>query len=76
MGRNTTPMKQIINNYVVRLEKVAGMLSPQEREAILYFLKDLDETTSLLSHTGVVDPLEVLLIHFLRKLGRGYFKPI
>ncbi len=74
MGRTTTPVKQVVNSYVVRLREVADMLDPREREAVLVFLNDLDETASLLSHIGVVDPLEVLITHILRKCGRGCFR--
>lgn len=74
MGRTTTPLRQLVDNYVERLKRVSTMLSRQEREAVLEFLSDLDNTASILSHEGVVDPLEVFLVHLLRKLGRGCFK--
>lgn len=75
MGRTTTPVRQLITNYVRRLEKASLMMDPKEREAILKFLDDIDDTASLLSHEGVVDPLEVLITHLLRKLSSNCLKP-
>lgn len=69
MGRTTTPLRQVVYRYVERLERVAELLGPEFERGLESFLEDLDETISAFSHTGAVDPLEVLLAHTIRKLA-------
>uniref|UniRef100_A0A7C2BKH6 Uncharacterized protein n=1 Tax=Thermosphaera aggregans TaxID=54254 RepID=A0A7C2BKH6_9CREN len=70
MGRSTPSLWISVSEYVERLRKISEMLPGDERERILRFLDDIESTISLCMHTGVADPLEVLFIHLIRKMGK------
>lgn len=70
MGRTTPSLWSSVSEYVERMRKISEMLPTEEREFMEYLLEDVESTISLCMHTGVVDPLEVLLIHFARRIGR------
>ncbi|MEM1634772.1 MAG: hypothetical protein QXF49_07460 [Thermosphaera sp.] len=70
MGRTTPSLRSSVSEYVERLRKISEMLPSKEKEFMNCLLEDIESTISLCMHTGVADPLEVLLIHFIRKLGR------
>ena len=70
MGRNTPSLRTVVNEYSERLRKIAEVLPFEERVFLEEYLKDLDYTLSLCMHTGVADPLEVFLIHLIRKLSK------
>lgn len=70
MGRNTTSLKVIVNRYVERVKKLSLLLPLEEKVFVEDFLRDLDSTISICGHTGVEDPLEVLLIHLIRKIAQ------
>lgn len=68
MGRNTTPLRAVVREYVERLRRTAEVLPPGERALVEKYLEDIEVTLSACTHAGVVDPIEVFLVHFLRKL--------
>jgi hypothetical protein len=70
MGRSTPSLWISVSEYVERLRKISEMLPKDERGKILCFLEDLESTISFCMHTGVVDPLEVLFVHLIRKMDK------
>lgn len=69
MGRTTPSLRVIIREYIDRLKKTSEILPDNEQELIREYLEDIESTMSLAMHAGVVDPVEVLLLHLLRRLG-------
>ncbi|MEM0368718.1 MAG: hypothetical protein QXS24_02740 [Desulfurococcaceae archaeon] len=70
MGRNTPSLRVVVNEYTSRLRKIAEALPPNERSFFEKYLEDLDSTLSICMHIGIVDPLEVFIVHLIRKLSR------
>ncbi|MEM0004477.1 MAG: hypothetical protein QXE10_02465 [Desulfurococcaceae archaeon] len=70
MGRNTPSLRVIVNEYVERMRRIAEILPPDERSFLEDYLEDLDSTLSICMHTGVADPLEVFLVHLIRKVSK------
>lgn len=70
MGRSTPSLKAIVNEYIARLEKIIETLPEDEKQFFKQYLNDIETTLSICMHTGVVDPLEVLIIHLIRKLSK------
>lgn len=68
MGRTTPSLRMVIREYIDRLRKTAEMLPGGEQEVIREYLEDIESTVSMAMHTGIADPVEVLLLHLLRKL--------
>lgn len=68
MGRTTPSLRVLVGDYVDRLRRIAEMLPREERLLVEAYLEDIESTLSISMHTGVVDPVEVLLLHLLRKL--------
>lgn len=68
MGRTTPSLRILVGDYVARLRKIAEMLPAGERAVLEAYLEDIESTLSITMHTGVVDPIEVLLLHLLRRL--------
>lgn len=69
MGRSTPPLRTAVREYVERLRKTSEVLPPQERLLVEKYLEDMETTVSAYMHTGAVDPLEVFLLHLIRRLG-------
>lgn len=67
MGRTTPPLRTIVREYTERFRRVAELLPPEDRVLIEKYLEDLDSTLSIYMHVGSVDPLEVFLLHLVRK---------
>lgn len=70
MGRNTSSLRIAVTRYLERINRLAEVLPPEERQYIEEFLQDIETTLSLCSYTGVADPLEVLFFHLIRKLAQ------
>lgn len=68
MGRSTTPLRLVVKEYTERLRRTAEVLPPSEKELVEKFLEDVETTLSACMHTGVVDPMEVFMLHFLRRM--------
>ncbi|MEM2024899.1 MAG: hypothetical protein QXW94_01230 [Desulfurococcaceae archaeon] len=69
MGRNTPSLRIVVREYVARLSKIAEILPPSEKKLFDCYLEDLESTLSICMHTGVADPVEVFLVHLIRKLS-------
>lgn len=74
MGRNTPSLRIVVYEYVERFRKIAEIMPPSEREFLEYYLEDLESTLSMCMHTGVVDPLEIFILHLIRRFS--YLKRI
>lgn len=70
MGRTTPSLRAVVYNYASRLSKVSEILPPSEKQLFDCYLEDIDFTLSLCMHVGVADPIEVFLVHLIRKLNR------
>lgn len=68
MGRNTPSLRLVVREYAERLRKMAEVLPPSERALVERFLEDIEITLSACMHVGVADPIEVFILHLLRKL--------
>lgn len=69
MGRSTTPLKQVVYCYLERWNRVIELMDQREADCIRKVLEDIDSTISLFTHVGAVDPMELILLHVLRKLA-------
>lgn len=74
MGRSTPSLRVVVNEYIERLEKLIETLPDGEKSFFKQYLDDIETTLSICMHTGVVDPVEVLLIHLLRRLSEYFEK--
>lgn len=70
LGRTTPSLRQLVEEYVNRFSKMYELATGGDKEKFRAFLEDLDTTISMCAHIGVVDPLEVLLIHLVRRLDK------
>jgi hypothetical protein len=68
MGRTTPSLKTAVEDYVRRFRRVSEILSSEDKIFIERFLEDLETTVSAYSHIGSTDPLEIFLIHLLRRI--------
>lgn len=69
MGRSTPSLRAVVREYVERLRRIAQVLPPDERELVERYLEDIEGTLSACMHVGVVDPIEVLVLHLVRRVG-------
>lgn len=69
MGRSTPSLRASVEAYASRLRKAAEALPPDERRIVEEFLEDLESTISAFAHYGAVDPMEVLLLHVVRRMA-------
>ncbi|MEM0355624.1 MAG: hypothetical protein QXT88_01910 [Desulfurococcaceae archaeon] len=67
MGRSITPLKQLIYRYLDRWVKALELLDQREAQCMKKFLEDIDTTISVFTHFGMVDPMEIMVFHILRK---------
>ncbi|MEM4441012.1 MAG: hypothetical protein QXS14_06035 [Desulfurococcaceae archaeon] len=68
MGRTTSSLRSMVKEYVERIRRTAESLPPDEKLVVEKFLEDIETTLSIAMHVGVVDPLEVFLLHLVRRL--------
>ena len=68
MGRSTPSLRVVVRDYVERFKRAAEMLPREDRALVDRFLEDLETTLSAYMHVGSVDPLEVLILHLVRKM--------
>lgn len=68
MGRTTPSLRVVTREYIDRLRKIAESLPPEEQKLVEKYLEDFETTLSISMHTGVVDPLEVFLLHLIRRI--------
>lgn len=69
MGRTTPSLKQAVDRYLDRWLLLARRLDKSQGELVKELLEDIDDTLSLFSYVGAVDPLEVLVYHLARKVA-------
>jgi len=70
MGRNTSSTRAVLSRYVDRIRRIMDLVPPDEKFFFEDFLKDIESTFSLVGHVGVEDPVEILIIHLIRKTAR------
>jgi len=74
LGRNTPSLRVIIDSYIERLRRVSKMLPPEERAFLELLIEDIESTLSVYTHIGVVDPIEIIIVHIIRRLNFLYCK--
>lgn len=68
MGRTTPSQKLAFIEEFERIKKLIERLPEKEREIWIKALEDVEETYNLYSDISISDPLEIIIIHILRKL--------
>jgi hypothetical protein len=68
MGRTTPSLRIVAKEYVERFRKVSELLPQRERILVEKYLEGFDDTLSLYMHLGVVDPLELFILHLVRRI--------
>ena len=72
MGRTTPSLRAAVKRQVERINKLLSLLPNCEAEKARNILGGIDETLSLYTHTtGPIDPVELLLVHIVRKIAKG-----
>ena len=72
LGRTTPSLRSTVKRQVERINKLLSLLPSCEAEKAREILDGIDETLSLYTHTnGPVDPVELLLVHIIRKMASG-----
>lgn len=68
MGRTTPSIRMALYKELARMNRLINKLPPREADKIRNMLEDIEDTLNLfMETTGAIDPLEVLLLHFIRK---------
>ncbi|MGC9010460.1 MAG: hypothetical protein ACP5I7_07615 [Sulfolobales archaeon] len=70
MGRNTSSLRAALSRYSDRIRRIIDLLPADEKIFFEEFLRDIDTTFSLLGHVGVEDPLEIIVIHLMRRIAQ------
>jgi hypothetical protein len=68
LGRTTPSLRASVEDYAKRMRRVADMLPLEDRVLVEKYLEDIELTISAYTHTGLVDPLEVFIVHLVRRL--------
>ncbi|MCE4606131.1 MAG: hypothetical protein F7B59_02215 [Desulfurococcales archaeon] len=72
MGRTTPSLRVVVKRQLSRIESILNLLPECEAERARRLFDDIDETISLYTHsTGPTDPVELLLVHLIRRIARG-----
>jgi len=72
LGRTTPSLRTTIEDYTRRIKRIAEVLPLEERVLVEKYLEDIETTISVYTHMGLVDPLEVFLVHLIRRLRDLY----
>ena len=68
MGRTTPSIRMALYKELARINRLIDKLPSEEADKIRSMLEDIEDTLNLfMETTGAIDPLEVLLLHFMRK---------
>jgi hypothetical protein len=72
MGRTTPSIRPAVRRQIARISKTLSLLPQCEAEKAKEILDGIDDTLTLYTHTpGPIDPVELVLIHLIRKIAKG-----
>jgi len=75
MGRTTPSIRVAVRKQIARINRTLNLLPPCEADKAREILEGIEDTLSLYANTaGPVDPVELLLIHLIRKIASGECK--
>jgi hypothetical protein len=70
MGRSTPSFRMAVYRELKRIERITRLMKPSEKGFIEWLIDGIDDTISLYTHVSApLDPLEVILIHVIRRLS-------